>query len=278
MDNPINEPEKELTREEPIAVVEQPWSREAVIAVESKDNEPPSPDAVASDCLKEEIGSKAEPVTDVPIVKEEPIKTEPVASSSLPKEDALDQQVSEPVSSPNIFSKPPLHNQENINIHKYRYDAPYPSTKGVGKNLTYAKIIQESFASPVSEYTAASQYVFDHLVSENQSKEVSEAFEGIAIVEMQHLEMLGELILELGALPFYKGDWRNKFWQGNFVKYNTNLRTMILCAISDEKKAISQYEKSIKMIREPKIDKLLQRIILDEEVHIEIFKELLRKL
>ena len=82
----------------------------------------------------------------------------------------------------------------------------------------------------------------------------------------------------MGAIPYFKGDWKNKFWQGNFVKYNTNLRTMLLCAISDEKKAIKQYEESIEKIKEIKIVNLLKRIILDEKLHIEIFKTQLKSL
>jgi len=295
MDIPINEPEKELARQEPIAIVEQPWSRDAVIAVESTEkvdepalqaavNEPKEEVVVnvagsdKAEKIDKEESTKAESVASKEPEKEETeAKAESSVNSKSPtREDSPHEQPYEPVIAPDLASRPPIH--KPLPLDKYRYDAPYPDTKGVARNLAYAKIIQESFSSPISEFTAASQYVFDHLVSGPQNDEISAAFEGIAIVEMEHLEMLGELILELGALPFYKGDWRNKFWQGNFVKYNTNLRTMILCAISDEKKAISQYEKSIKMIKDPKINKLLERIILDEEVHIEIFKELLRKL
>jgi len=292
MDIPINEPEKELARQEPIAIVEQPWSRDAVIAVESTEkvdepalqaavNEPKEEVVIKvegndkAEKIDKEESPKAESVVSKEPAKEETeVKAEPVANKNPPIRPH--EQPYEPVIASGLASRPSIHKPSPLD--KYRYDAPYPDTKGVARNLAYAKIIQESFSSPISEFTAASQYVFDHLVSGPQNDEISAAFEGIAIVEMEHLELLGELILELGALPFYKGDWRNKFWQGNFVKYNTNLRTMILCAISDEKKAISQYEKSIKMIKDPKINKLLERIILDEEVHIEIFKELLRKL
>lgn len=206
-------------------------------------------------------------ITDAP----EPAPTERTVHNS--PEESIPELVSEFVAN----LKPPLHKIKKT-ADSYCCECAYPDISGVAKNPAYARIIQENFCSPVSEFTAAGQYVFDHMVSEAQNKEVSEAFRNISIVEMRHLEMLGELITELGAIPYFKGDWKNKFWQGNFVKYNTNLRTMILCAISDEKKAISQYEKSIRLIRDCKIISLLERIIADEEMHIEIFKDLLKKL
>lgn len=273
MDNPDTKPEKEFTREEPIAIIEQPWSREAIITIEN-----PSPQQeVKAETKEDSKEQETEPVSTEPVLEESSIQTEPVAKVSPPQNPpAPEEDIPVPTVASIANPPPPIHNPPTKD--PYRYDAPYPSTKGVGKNLAYAKIIQESLSSPISEFTAISQYVFDHMISGPQNVDISEAFEGIAIVEMEHLELLGKLIIELGAIPYYKGDWRNKFWQGNFVKYNTNLRTMILCAISDEKKAISQYQRSIDMIKEPKICKLLERIILDEEVHIEIFKELLRKL
>jgi len=173
-----------------------------------------------------------------------------------------------------------IKNKERPTRHKVKYsiDNDYPSIKNVKKNPYIAKIIQENYSSLVSEFSAVSQYSYDHIVAESQNEKVADAFIDVAIVEMHHLEILGELIVALGAIPYYKGDWKNKFWQGNFVRYNTNLRTMLLCAISDEKKAIKQYEKSIELIDDPEIVSLIERIILDEELHIEVFKELLKEL
>ena len=161
---------------------------------------------------------------------------------------------------------------------KYSLDSKYPSLKCINKNPHTAKLIQENFSSSISEYTAFCQYSYDYIVARTQNNDVAEAFNQIALVELEHMKIFGELIVSLGAVPYYKGDWKNKFWQGNFVKYNTNLRTMLLCAISDEKKAIKQYEKSIELIDDTQIISLIQRIILDEELHIKTFKDLLNRL
>ena len=47
--------------------------------------------------------------------------------------------------------------------------------------------------------------------------------------------------------------------------------------ISAEMKAITQYEKHISLIKNEEIIALLQRIILDEQMHVETLSELYRK-
>lgn len=68
---------------------------------------------------------------------------------------------------------------------------------------------------------------------------------------------------------------RKRMWTPEHLKLPENARTMILADIEDEKAAISQYKMHIKTIKDPHINAVLARIILDEEYHIMILQALL---
>ncbi|MFC1993271.1 ferritin-like domain-containing protein [Chloroflexota bacterium] len=83
--------------------------------------------------------------------------------------------------------------------------------------------------------------------------------EAIAREEMRHLDWLAETVAELGGTPSVKrgemkmgGDSVDK-WMGNNV--------------SLEEEAIKQYNEHIKLVDDPKVKRLLKRILSDEESH-----------
>lgn len=163
---------------------------------------------------------------------------------------------------------------------EFKSPLPYPEIKVEEPNKEYAKLILEDYAGLVSELTAVLLYMYQSFVTINpEYKEVKEALEGIGIVEMTHLEMLAEIVIKLGANPKYcsvsKG--RLKFWNASYVAYYTTLESVLLEALQSEKKAIAQYRKHIQIIKDKNIDDILNRIILDEELHIEIFTNLYNK-
>lgn len=59
------------------------------------------------------------------------------------------------------------------------------------------------------------------------------------------------------------------------IKYNfRNVYSMLEYNIESEKKAIKEYEEAIKHTQNKSIQQLLERIILDEKTHLEIFNRL----
>ena len=157
---------------------------------------------------------------------------------------------------------------------KYKVDKPYPKVEIDSYNKYYASLLMDDYASIDSEYTAISQYVFGHILAGDQ--EVADTFLGIGIVEMTHLDMLGDVILDLGVYPkFRSGD--GEVWNSNFVPYGNSTRERLELAIKAEYGAIAQYREHICKIKDKEIDALLERIILDEELHIKIFKKLLEQ-
>lgn len=162
---------------------------------------------------------------------------------------------------------------------KYSVDVPYPKAKVEQKNMHYANILLEDYAGAVSEFTAISLYIYQHFVSEDRYKDYAEAIGGISIVEMKHLELLAETIKLLGVKPVFINSICpcGQMWTANYVNFDTYIKGMLLEDIKSETKAIESYEKHLCLINDKYIRKLLERIILDEKLHLNIFKKLYKK-
>ncbi len=107
------------------------------------------------------------------------------------------------------------------------------------------------------EHAAIIQYL-THAYAMGEGEMACE-IEAIAREEMRHLDWLSETIVELGGVPTLKrGEMRTggetvSAWMGNDVL--------------QEEDAIKMYREHIKLIDDPKIGRLLKRILSDEESH-----------
>ncbi|MBN2187516.1 MAG: ferritin-like domain-containing protein [Dehalococcoidia bacterium] len=117
------------------------------------------------------------------------------------------------------------------------------------------------------EHAAIIQYL-THAYAMGEGEMACE-IEAIAREEMRHLDWLAETIVELGGTPSLKrGDMR---LSGESVSgWMTN-------DVSQEKEAIALYEEHIKAISDPKIKRLLQRILSDEKSHRGDFEHFVNK-
>lgn len=158
---------------------------------------------------------------------------------------------------------------------EYRVNLPYPEVESGPDNKRTVLLLMEDYAGMISELSATCQYVYQHIVLEESAREVAEALKHISIAEMKHLELLGEAILALGGNPLYAS--RGRFWNARNVSYVTRVRDVLTENISGEKSAIRQYRRHIEQTGNQSVRRLLERIILDEELHIRIFNELLEK-
>lgn len=93
--------------------------------------------------------------------------------------------------------------------------------------------------------------------------------EAIAREEMRHLDWLAETIVELGGQPsLQRGSQR----MGGKTVTDWMKNNVVL-----EEDAISNYRKHIEMIDDPKIKRLLKRILADEESHHGDFEHFVEK-
>ena len=161
---------------------------------------------------------------------------------------------------------------------KVKLDIPYPEIRVEEKNAYYADLLSQDYAGEVSETTASLLYSYQHFDMFKDNKNFSDIVEEISIVEMKHLEMLGKTIKLLGKEPVYKTCEASRgdciMWNANYVDYSISLKDMLKVDIYSEKTAIKTYEHHKKMINDKYIKQMLDRIILDEKRHLEIFQTL----
>jgi bacterioferritin len=93
--------------------------------------------------------------------------------------------------------------------------------------------------------------------------------EAIAREEMRHLDWLAEIIVELGGVPSLK--------RGNMRMRGELVTDWMRNNVSLEEDAISQYKEHIKAVDDPKIKRLLERILSDEESHRGVFDHFVEK-
>lgn len=162
-----------------------------------------------------------------------------------------------------------------MNNTKYRVDLPYPEVIVNCPDLHDARILREDYAGRVSETTATLQYMYQHYILSEIEEEIADALEGIAIAEMHHHELLGKAITALGGDPIIGG--MSSFFSGGYVNYCKNTKELLETNIMGEYAAIRNYRKSISCLYNTSVKELLERIILDEELHIKILNSLLEK-
>jgi bacterioferritin len=161
----------------------------------------------------------------------------------------------------------------------YASREPYPEIKPAKRSKMAVDLLLEDYSGNVSELTATLQYMYHNFVEKPANENLANLLEKTAIVEMIHMEVLADAIIALGGKPIYKtGDYFNpKYWSSDLVVYGKNLEDRLKSDLDSEYKAIRKYREHISRIDDPNIQALLKRIILDEEVHVALFKDALKK-
>lgn len=168
----------------------------------------------------------------------------------------------------------------SMNMDNFKVNLPYPPIKVESKNSKYANLILQNYSGMVSEFTAVTQYIYHEIYAFHDNTEVSLTIKGIAMIEMMHLQMLGEIVTLLGCSPKYGINRKGKFldWTPKFIDYGKTLPAMILDDIVAEEKAIDQYIQTLALIDDKYIKAIIERIIMDEELHLKLFSNLYEKL
>lgn len=134
-------------------------------------------------------------------------------------------------------------------------------------------MLYDDFSGQEGELTAITQYIYEHIEFKNKSQ-VSNILLKIAIEEMKHIKILGEIIKKLGSKPIYVNS-KKEYWTSENVKYNfCNLDEMLEYNIKSEEVAIKSYRRAIRYTNNMYLRRIFERIILDEQKHIEIFEKL----
>ncbi len=173
----------------------------------------------------------------------------------------------------------PKHEDNHQQPRWCAFQAPYPEVRIERPNPLYAQLLLKDYASMVSEFSAITQYLYHHHLLKARYPDVADLLECISIVEMSHMEFLGEAIVKLGGKPIYGTVTPQgiSWWQGKYVHYGKNICDMLISDIQGEKDAIIQYQKHYGQIKDRYLRELLARIVRDEMEHIELLTEKLNK-
>ena len=159
-----------------------------------------------------------------------------------------------------------------MNTQQYALSLPYPELTGY-LSPKEVRCLVDDYGGRKSETTAVMQYVYQHYILDTEYPEIGDALMGIAITEMHHHELLGEAIVMAGGDPIISGS--TCFWSGSNVNYIKNPVAILRANIEAERQAIAKYRRTIECVSNPSLKDLISRIIMDEELHISIFQDLL---
>ena len=171
-------------------------------------------------------------------------------------------------------------------------DIEFPQIRVERPNIEYANMLLDAYSSSAdSEIQAITQYIY-HSKTINISA-ISKALMCIALIEMTHLDALSELIPLLGGKPFYINSNHN-FWMTGNIAYvdksgvskkesdNTNddkekIKLKLEKNITGEINAINGYRVILQNIKDKYVEKIILKIISDEQVHKKILENLIKK-
>lgn len=165
-------------------------------------------------------------------------------------------------------------NQGRHPKNPYSLPDPYPTPRVMGENHYYASILLEDYAGIAGELTAIHQYIYHSLTLEDHHSKIAVLTQQVAIVEMHHLKLLGKTIRLLGKYPIMHSNDHGllRFWNANFVYYGDTVYDKLSANMKHEMDAIRTYRSHQRLIKDPYIHEMLERIILDEEYHLQLFR------
>lgn len=170
-------------------------------------------------------------------------------------------------------------NDRQTNKCNYKVDAPYPPVRVAHPNPVYACEMLSNMADVVSEMSDVTRYFYISVVTKPKYRWISTCFHHISIVEMHHLNIFAELALLLGADPrLWNCGEHTRWWSPSFIGYPRELRALIGESIKAETAAIHKYSRQAKTICDMNIVAILNRIIRDEERHLQIFNEMYQQI
>lgn len=164
-----------------------------------------------------------------------------------------------------------------ISLSSFADSSPYPPLCVERPNPGYASEMLTNIGSCSSEMSAVSLYIYNSTILTDRNREFAQIFHKISMVEMRHLDTFCHLSHMLGADPrlWTCSGKRPCYWSPACNRYPTQLDTLLKNAIQAEQDTILKYRRQAEQIQDAYVVDILQRIILDEQLHVQIFREML---
>jgi bacterioferritin len=171
---------------------------------------------------------------------------------------------------------------DSMDLAMYRADFPYPAIKVQTKNPNYARIMLSNVGDQNSEASSVALYLYDQIITAGQP-EISQTFAAVKQTEAKHLELFCDMAYQLGADPRLWAVSGNaaqpmRYWSPAQLSYTPNPRALLQNALALERATIAKYEHQTQEVKDDAILLLLRRILVDESMHVELFRHLLAEL
>ncbi len=157
-------------------------------------------------------------------------------------------------------------------------DLPYPSTDNLTTDIRSGQIISFAYASLYGEITATLQYLYHEIYFQDFSQNDADTLMSIALAEMKHVKILGHAMKKLGVNPRYVQYPNSKLcYDTSTVSTATTPQKMLMDDIQGEMNAIAEYNKMLFALKNEDVSAIIQRINMDEQLHLETLKQMLAK-
>jgi len=159
-------------------------------------------------------------------------------------------------------------------------DLPYPTTDGIKADAHSLQIISPAYATSVGELNAILQYVYHSFYFYKRGlNEYAETLMSISKAEMIHLDILGKTILALGSAPIFAQYPMTgfNFYSTKYVSYSDTLRHMLEDDLIGEKRAIADYNKMLRCLKNKQVSAIIARIVEDEKLHVVALEKILKE-
>ena len=159
-------------------------------------------------------------------------------------------------------------------------DLPYPSIETKSRRPEYAHAMLSNIGSDNSEMTAVSLYFYNSVILNPDYAHFAQCFHEISIVEMHHLNIFAALAYQMGLDPrlWSMQKYDTCYWTPAYNEYPREIRRVIENSLKSELAAIQKYTRQAETINDQNIVEILERIILDEQQHVDIFAAMLEQI
>ena len=159
---------------------------------------------------------------------------------------------------------------KNIQIRK---NSMYPEIINASDSSKTVAILQDLLSSRQGELAGVMQYFYQAVLANQFEQEIGEILEEISVVEMEHVELLMNAIVAFGGNPKYDNS-RGQPFNTSYINYSSKLKDILEANIIGEQIAIREYTNAINLVDNKSLKDLLARIIEDEQLHLNTFKNL----
>ena len=156
-------------------------------------------------------------------------------------------------------------------------DLPYPVVEK-STDVRSGQILSFAYATLDGEIATVLQYSFQTYILDQCQQQTAEKLQSIALAEMHHVHLIGKAMYNLGVVPLYTRypNSRNYF-DTSCVSQSLSLQKILMDDLKGELQAICEYKKMLNILQNEQAEALVERIILDEQLHVETLKELMQQ-